>query len=695
SPTQSTTNPTTPSTSVSQSALGSQTQSSTTGPSASAVKPGPLGLQSGVVGVVRSSPPVSVTEHRQLFSRYNTSNRTRNTFVYSGKGKGPAKGRVPTCTLKFVCLARVDTIKPPGTIKERTTLGNAGLGEKSVQLDANANQVQFMHNEMAAILSQILGNVPQLAETGYDVLLYQRGEDGGFFRIELPYTPKRLKDTACNAKIYLRPLQRDLILQKVDSSAKESERQADKQLILDDLVDSKKNLKNVNCGIDIISVLKSDVGGKQRKTSCDGPTKDEQINYLKEMFPEWEEESLEKLLYINGSPDAVALLISTQDRPQETATQETCDEELPETDDEDDMMHSPFAVPVTLQSLLREVRHNLTTEKVKLKVDQEDLLNDAMAFYKDPDFNPKNKLRVIFNKQPAADTGGVTRQFFTQLLSMMSTEFFQGDKYKQPIYNANMIACSIMKLCGTIVVHSILLGGPGLPIFSAGVYHYLATGDIDTAVEKMTIDDCSLHVKSFISMIAEAPDVTTVDKELVIQMLSDCGLTVSLTNGTKMEIIHSIIVHDAFSRPKILLDQFREGLSTLGFAKQVQKHPDIFKPLFVQDNASVSYVDVARSLRFPSTMEENEASTRNLLKEFLKQASNETLSNFLIFTTGAPCLPNFGLGQIEVKFDNIDSIFASTCLQRVTLPNQFPDQGTFFTVMDSVLNTFAKSFTNV
>ena len=54
-----------------------------------------------------------------------------------------------------------------------------------------------------------------------------------------------------------------------------------------------------------------------------------------------------------------------------------------------------------------------------------------------------------------------------------------------------------------IIVHSILQGGPGLPIFSPAVYEYLATGNIDTAVEKLTINDCSLRTKAYINMVSE------------------------------------------------------------------------------------------------------------------------------------------------------------------------------------------------
>jgi hypothetical protein len=70
---------------------------------------------------------------------------------------------------------------------------------------------------------------------------------------------------------------------------------------------------------------------------------------------------------------------------------------------------------------------------------------------------------------------------------------FHGDRYKCPIYNSKVVASGIMKLCGTITVHSILQGGPGLPIFTPSVYYCLATGDSDAAMERMTIQDCFLH----------------------------------------------------------------------------------------------------------------------------------------------------------------------------------------------------------
>ena len=45
------------------------------------------------------------------------------------RGKSVVKQKVQTCSLKFVCLASVGFCKPPISVKERTILANAGLGD--------------------------------------------------------------------------------------------------------------------------------------------------------------------------------------------------------------------------------------------------------------------------------------------------------------------------------------------------------------------------------------------------------------------------------------------------------------------------------------------------------------------------------------------------------------------------------------
>ena len=127
-----------------------------------------------------------------------------------------------------------------------------------------------------------------------------------------------------------------------------------------------------------------------------------------------------------------------------------------------------------------------------------DILNDALAYYKDSKFDARKKLHVVYKRQPAADTGGVTCQIYTQLLQDISQQFFYGDTFKTPIYNSNMVDSGNMILVGAVITHSILQGWPGFPLFSPSVYHYLATGDFDAAVHTISVNDCTVSTKHFI-----------------------------------------------------------------------------------------------------------------------------------------------------------------------------------------------------
>ena len=71
--------------------------------------------------------------------------------------------------------------------------------------------------------------------------------------------------------------------------------------------------------------------------------------------------------------------------------------------------------------------------------------------------------------QPAVDTGGLRRQFFTDVLHHFSHKdmkaMFVGPQERlRPNYSSQVEP--FMKILGTIIVHSLLQEGPGFPYFS-------------------------------------------------------------------------------------------------------------------------------------------------------------------------------------------------------------------------------------
>ncbi len=59
----------------------------------------------------------------------------------------------------------------------------------------------------------------------------------------------------------------------------------------------------------------------------------------------------------------------------------------------------------------------LTGHVAKCRVDEDDVFNDAIAFYKHPELCTSSPVRVYYNNQPGIDTGGIKRQFFYRCIA--------------------------------------------------------------------------------------------------------------------------------------------------------------------------------------------------------------------------------------------------------------------------------------
>jgi len=72
-----------------------------------------------------------------------------------------------------------------------------------------------------------------------------------------------------------------------------------------------------------------------------------------------------------------------------------------------------LTLPTTTEGSLNSLQRKITGEAEKLKVEEEDCLVDALALYKSSNFDPRVPLKIRFKTQPAVDTGGVLKHFFT------------------------------------------------------------------------------------------------------------------------------------------------------------------------------------------------------------------------------------------------------------------------------------------
>ena len=145
--------------------------------------------------------------------------------------------------------------------------------------------------------------------------------------------------------------------------------------------------------------------------------------------------------------------------------------------------------------MLKPLQAKLASKpSVRLEVDPDDLVSDAISFYKGTKFQPCQPIRVAFIGQPAIDSGGVKRQFYTDLFIQLVTtnqfKLFQGPTNRLLFYyDQTALNCGLFKMLGKMVAHSICQWCPGFPYLAPAMYYYVATGEINQASAYASIAD--------------------------------------------------------------------------------------------------------------------------------------------------------------------------------------------------------------
>lgn len=164
-------------------------------------------------------------------------------------------------------------------------------------------------------------------------------------------------------------------------------------------------------------------------------------------------------------------------------------------------------IPSTLDEAMEYWQLQLKEEYSKtIRVDPQDVLTEALAHYKDPNFDPSVPLKIRYKGQPAVDTGGVIRQFYTDSFCQMlegvdgMPPLFEGaEGRKLPIYNTCVAVSGVMKLVGKLFAHCLVQTGTGPSFLAPVVYKYLCTGDFQSILGDINIEDASTKSKHFIN----------------------------------------------------------------------------------------------------------------------------------------------------------------------------------------------------
>lgn len=143
------------------------------------------------------------------------------------------------------------------------------------------------------------------------------------------------------------------------------------------------------------------------------------------------------------------------------------------------------------------------------------ILNDAMAIYKNPRFDETRPLRITFTDQLAIDTGGPRREFFGQVFANLA-DFDKTSGFCQlfespptqlvPVYNARIAFSGLMKCVGRIIAHAIAQCEIGFSRLSPVCYWYLINQDVSEAISYANITDIQdISVADYIRKVSPDP----------------------------------------------------------------------------------------------------------------------------------------------------------------------------------------------
>ena len=104
-----------------------------------------------------------------------------------------------------------------------------------------------------------------------------------------------------------------------------------------------------------------------------------------------------------------------------------------------------------------------------------------LAHLKSSTFDSLSTLRIHYDGQPAADTGGVLYQCFTDAFQRFSEKWFTetgATHSKEPLFRSDIILSKIFMYLGRMIAYSISQYGPGFPVLSRALYEYICSCSI-------------------------------------------------------------------------------------------------------------------------------------------------------------------------------------------------------------------------
>lgn len=147
---------------------------------------------------------------------------------------------------------------------------------------------------------------------------------------------------------------------------------------------------------------------------------------------------------------------------------------------------------VTLGSLLQQLASvEVNTDQIcDLEVSRDKLWRQAASFYKNSAHARERlhkSLSIEFTGEDGVDGGALKNDFFELLMAEINERLFEGTSTRRLLKKDWGLEGLFTLAGGTMVAHSLIQGGPGLPILCPSIYHFMVSLDRESAIHHLPL----------------------------------------------------------------------------------------------------------------------------------------------------------------------------------------------------------------
>ncbi len=345
-------------------------------------------------------------------------------------------------------------------------------------------------------------------------------------------------------------------------------------------------------------------------------------------------------------------------------------------------------------------------------IDRESIWMDIIRFYKKTMSKPdilKKELSVSFKNEDGLDGGAMKVEFFSLALQEVKQRLFEGKEENViPIKDATKGV--LFQIAGAIISHSVYLQASiGFPIIAPYVYEYIVGSPEDKIELLMKKDFIPLDASTSLlhdllnglescKTDADIDDLLEENKssEAFWQLINSSRWPKeqAININNKDYLLQHLVHHELLVSRKNELNEFKEGMKSLGFLDLVSKNKEVCEVLFCATAKkpldSESFKDMMLDVKPCNFAEEQ---SYKWLLEYINQEEDPEFPgdsrcrSLLQFWSGWAFVPIGGLSKrLKILFladDDKNSLpTASACSAILRLPTVHSSKSKFFGAMD-------------